>query len=432
MDTIQQEKNGCCNTEAAKPSGDLFPLSTASETGCCCDSSPPPASDSCCGTPAGSAEDVSCGAPAGPDEDVCCGAPAGPESGPYERPGYALCRFVKDFKETPAGLVPRVKALLDRSDHLGAVRVRIGLRRNDYKITPGLYCVGDPGPEAPVLATANYKLSFDALRKELQDVDAWILALDTRGINVWCAGGKKTFSAEELIRRIKASGLEKVVSHRELILPQLSANGVSARLVKKGSGFKVVWGPIRASDIKRFLDAGKKAEPSMRKVTFSFSERLALAPLELSHMVKYLPWVLVGAFLVSGIGTTIFSFHAAWSRGGILLLAFLAGILSGTIAVPLLLPWLPTRAFSLKGAIAGGIAGAAVIVFQVGHMVFLEGIALLLLTTALSSYLAMNFTGATPFTSPSGVEKEMRASMPFQAVATLLAAVAWIAAGFQG
>ncbi|MCP4689017.1 MAG: hypothetical protein GY859_13265 [Desulfobacterales bacterium] len=355
----------------------------------------------------------------------------GPESGPLERTGYTLCHFVEDFKETPAGPAPRVKAVLDRADLLGAFKVRIGVGRNNYKVTPGLYCVGDPGPGAPVLVTANYKLSFDALRKELQGRDAWILTLETRGINVWCAAGKKTFSTEELIRRIKASGLEKVVDHRELILPQLSATGVSARLVKKGSGFTVVWGPVRASDIGQFLDAGKKAEPAMRRVTFSFTERLVLAPLELSHVVKYLPWILAGAFLVSGIGSTIFSLHAAWLRGGMLLLAIMAGVLSGTIAFPLLLPWLPTRAFSLKGAIAGGVAAVAVIVLLIGRVAVLEGFALFLLTTAISSYLAMNFTGATPFTSPSGVEKEMRASIPFQAVATLLAAAAWVAAGFQ-
>jgi hypothetical protein len=44
----------------------------------------------------------------------------------------------------------------------------------------------------------------------------------------------------------------------------------------------------------------------------------------------------------------------------------------------------------------------------------------------------MNFTGSTPFTSPSGVEKEMRKALPLQAAALLLAMVAWVASAFVG
>ncbi len=61
---------------------------------------------------------------------------------------------------------------------------------------------------------------------------------------------------------------------------------------------------------------------------------------------------------------------------------------------------------------------------------FWEALALLLSTTAISSYLSMNFTGSTPFTSPSGVEKEMRKAIPLQAIAVLIAVVAWIGSGF--
>jgi hypothetical protein len=43
----------------------------------------------------------------------------------------------------------------------------------------------------------------------------------------------------------------------------------------------------------------------------------------------------------------------------------------------------------------------------------------------------MNFTGSTPFTSPSGVEKEMRKAMPLQAAVALIALVAWVGAAFK-
>ena len=56
----------------------------------------------------------------------------------------------------------------------------------------------------------------------------------------------------------------------------------------------------------------------------------------------------------------------------------------------------------------------------------------MLFTAAVGSYLAMNFTGSTPFTSPSGVEKEMRKAIPLQALAIFVALVAWIGAAFAG
>jgi hypothetical protein len=60
----------------------------------------------------------------------------------------------------------------------------------------------------------------------------------------------------------------------------------------------------------------------------------------------------------------------------------------------------------------------------------LESLTLLLITAAVSSYAAMNFTGATPYTSPSGVEKEMRQGIPIQIIAVVAAVIAWVAAPF--
>ena len=118
-----------------------------------------------------------------PDE-VCCGAPPGPQSSPDEKPGYDLLSFVDSFIDTPIGPVPRVKTSLERSDAAGTISARLGMRRDQYKIAPGLYAVGEPGPDSPVLVTANYKLTFDTLRRALISFDGWILVIDTRGINV--------------------------------------------------------------------------------------------------------------------------------------------------------------------------------------------------------------------------------------------------------
>ena len=359
-----------------------------------------------------------------PSTEVCCGSAPGPQSSPYEKPGYKLLHFVEVFVDTPIGPVPRVKTQLERTDFLGTIITRLGIERDHYKIAPGLYCVGNPGQDSAVLVTANYKLSFDTLRKELTLLDAWILVVDTRGINVWCAAGKALFGTREVVRCVNHSMLKKLVRHNQLILPQLAATGVSAHQVKKESGFAVLWGPVRAKDIQGFIANGRKVDGSMRQVTFSMGERIVLIPVELSQLPKPTMWLLPAIFLLSGIGTGFFSLSDAFSRGLMVLTAYAAGILGGAVAAPVLLPWIPLRAFALKGMLTGIAAGLAVAAIFHGRIIWAEALALLLITIVISSYLAMNFTGSTPFTSPSGVEKEMRRAIPLQAAAALIALVA--------
>jgi hypothetical protein len=364
------------------------------------------------------------------EEAACCGSQPGSECSRFARPGYELCGFVEEFIDTAVGPVPKIRTKLSMADHAMSILARFGIGRNSYSIAPGIYCTGRPSADSPVLVTANYKLTFDTLRVELSSVDAWILVLDTRGINVWCAAGKSLFSTEEVIKRVKTSGLNKIVSHRKLILPQLSATGVSAIEVKKRSGFKVVWGPIRANDIKKFLDAGMNADESMRRVTFTALERLILVPVEISFIVKPTLFILFGIFFLSGIGTEIFSLKDAWSRGIMAALAYATGIFAGAVFVPVVLPWLPGKAFSVKGAVTGIVAAVFVIMTLKDVANTWELTALFLCTTAVSSYLGMNFTGSTPYTSPSGVEKEMRKAIPIQALTGFASIVLWIGAAF--
>ena len=307
---------------------------------------------------------------------------------------------------------------------------RTGLTRNNYKVTPGLYAVGRPGPESPVLVTANYKLSFDELRFQLDTLDAWLLVADTRGINVWCAAGKGTFSTEEIILLVQQCCLQELVSHRVLILPQLGATGVAAFQVTKECGFKILFGPVRSSDLPAFLRNDNQADEAMRSVTFTLKERAVLIPVELYLLLKPLAIFIPLALLLSGIGPAIFSAANAWTRGLTLMGATLTGISSGTILVPLLLPWLPGRQFWVKGLLPGLAGGLACWGFSAAAANSLEGLALFLWITALSSYLAMNFTGATPFTSPTGVEHEMRRGIPLQSLTTAMGLLCWLLSPF--
>ena len=364
------------------------------------------------------------------EEIVCCGPSAVPRSSPNERPGYSLCPFVEDFVQTAVGPVPKIKTELSATDIVGTIKTRLSISRMSYKVAPGLYCAGNPDANSPVLVTANYKLTFDVLRRDIDGLDVCILVVDTRGINVWCAAGKKTFSTQEVIERVALTGLDRLLTHRKLVLPQLSATGVSAQQVKKGCGFEVIWGPVRAADIRSFLENGMKADADMRRVTFSFVERLVLIPVELSQVIKQMVWLLVFAFLLSGIGWELFSIKAAWLRGLIYFAAGVVGVFSGAVLAPALLPWVPTRVFAVKGAITGLITGAGVVWMFWSHLGGWGALGLIFCTIAISSYLAMNFTGSTPYTSMSGVEKEMRRAIPLQMAAGLLSVIVWVGSAF--
>jgi len=360
-----------------------------------------------------------------PASASCCPAPAR-----RELPGYTLCAYVEGWLNTPAGDVPQVSGRLTRRDTLGRWAMRWGLGRNHYKVAPGLYALGTPTEDSPVLVSANYKLSFDTLRRDVNTLDAWILVIDTKGINVWCAAGKGTFGTAEIISRVIATGLDRIVKHRELIVPQLGAPGVAAHEVKKGCGFKVTYGPVRAADLAAFLENGKTATAEMRRVTFTTRERFILTPVEITILWKKILWAALALFLLGGIGPGIFSFAAAATRGGTAIAVGLAGVIAGAVITPTLLPWLPGRAFALKGAIVGLAVSLLGLAICAGRIEFGDALATLLGLTAVTSFIAMNFTGSSTFTSPSGVEKEMRRFIPLQLAALLVAGVSFIWAGF--
>ena len=124
----------------------------------------------------------------------------------------------------------------------------------------------------------------------------------------------------------------------------------------------------------------------------------------------------------------------ALNHGLFTALAFFSAIVMGAILTPLLLPWLPGRAFSLKGFSLGLITAFVLVAFRFNELntwtVRLEGLAWVLLIPAVSAYLAMNFTGASTYTSLSGVKKEMRYALPVQIGAAVMGLILWIGSHF--
>lgn len=293
-----------------------------------------------------------------------------------------------------------------------------------------MYAVGHPGPDAPFLVTANYKLSFDAVRFSLKHVNAWLLVLDTRGVNVWCAAGKGTFSSEELILSVEQTRIKEITPRPTLILPQLAAPGVSLQKIEKECGLQALFGPIQAKDLTVFLQQKNTATEAMRSITFTMKERAVLTPVEFYLLLRPFAILALIAFLISGIGLTGFDFHEAGSRGLSMIVASVLGSISGSLLTPILLPWLPGRQFWIKGIWPALALGLLFSLSMAEQLALGERMALLFWTLAMSSYQSMMFTGSTPFTSLSGVEYEMHRGIPVQLLFTVLSLILWMSAPF--
>lgn len=308
--------------------------------------------------------------------------------------------------------MPHISSELTLADHLGACKARWGIERMSYMVPPGLYAIGTPTPESPVVVTANYKMTYDIVRRTMAGCNIWMLVLETYGINVWCAAGKGTFGTEEVVQRVTSCGLAQVVTHRQLILPILGAPGVAAHEVAKQCGFTVKYASIYAADLPKYLENGMLTTPDMRETNFSFYDRLVLIPVEVVLQLKSLAISSCLLFLV-------FAAFGGLSAGLEALAVYVGAVLSGTVLGPLLLPWLPTKSFAVKGAVAGLIWTLCIYYPTGGTWTILVTAAAFLILPAVSAYYTLNFTGCTTYTSRSGVKKEMRIALPAMGIAIM-------------
>lgn len=315
----------------------------------------------------------------------------------------------------PSNTIKTVSSVWTRRDAIGQIRCRLfDSFRMNYRVDPGIYAVGKPHKQSPVFASANYKLSFDILRRSLNGIDAWILVLDTKGINVWCAAGKGTFGTQELVSRIRSVSLETFVDHRRIIVPQLGAAGVHAHSVKEQTGFTVFYGPVHAIDIKTYMANGHKATREMRNVKFDMIDRLILVPMEFSQVIKKICLFIVFIFIIFGLNSEGIIFRPALHDGLPLFFMLLCAILTGSIATPVFLPYIPSASFAVKGWLMGLIPVLFLPAYMHGGItenIFLYVITLIFFPL-FSSFLALNFTGCTTFTSVSGVKRELKIAVP--------------------
>jgi NAD-dependent dihydropyrimidine dehydrogenase PreA subunit len=210
------------------------------------------------------------------------------------------------------------------------------LRMIPWSTEPGLYAVGNPDSDSPVVLTCNYDLTVRQVARVLAENDVWLVVAPSSGINVWCAAAGGHFGTHQIVTALKTCGIEAQVNHRRVILPQLSATGVLAREVSKRCGWKVRFGPAYATDLPRYLATGQKNDESMRRVHFRAFERMEMAfawgfPMALVVVILVAPfrsnWCLPLAILIICTALAIFSLYDRIpSKPGITLSAVITGI----------------------------------------------------------------------------------------------------------
>lgn len=265
------------------------------------------------------------------------------------------------------------------------------LRMLPHRAPTGLFAVGVPGPEAPVLVTGNYALTLRRLRQRLAGRDVWLLCADSRGINVWCAAGGGHFTHHDVIAAVRTSGLAERVSHRELVLPQLCATGVERRQVEEATGFRTRWGPARLEDLDAFLSRGRRAVQRERVMRFPPSDRLEMA----------VAWGWPFAAAATGVAWWL----AGWSAAA----GVFAGIAAAVVALYLATPRLRltgrVRWAAFAAAALGGLAVGAALALTLGADPGRLPVAAIAVLVAVGA-LAVDFEGTTPWyasaLAPSG------------------------------
>ncbi len=164
---------------------------------------------------------------------------------------------------------------------------------------------------------------------------------------------------------------------------------------------------------------------AMRAVRFGLRDRAVIVPVELAHSWPLFPAFAVLAVLIAYPGTGVEGLILSERWIAAFLLRFvssvsmlLGSLIMGTIGFPLLLPFLPGKFFSVKGCFLSGLwtVGVLVMARETIGSYPLVALSSALVGCAVSSYLAMNYTGASTFTCQRGTEREVSLSLPVMAI----------------
>ncbi len=122
----------------------------------------------------------------------------------------------------------------------------------------GIYPIGNPTEDSPVLITTNFALTYFIVSGEVEAsrVSSWLLVMDTEGLSVLTAWAAGKFVGDAIGQFVKKSGITEKVNHKKLIIPGFVA-AVSGDLEEElGPEWEVKIGPREAAHLTPFLKMG--------------------------------------------------------------------------------------------------------------------------------------------------------------------------------
>jgi len=135
------------------------------------------------------------------------------------------------------------------------------LRQNIYtdpqkpiQVQPGLYEINNPGPQAPVLVTTNFSITYFSVANEVEGagLPAWLLVTDAEGMSVLTAWAAGKFDAERIAKAVQAFNVADKVSHKQVVLPGHVAV-LSGELEAELPGWEIRVGPREAVDLPKYI-----------------------------------------------------------------------------------------------------------------------------------------------------------------------------------
>jgi hypothetical protein len=275
-------------------------------------------------------------------------------------------------------------------------------------IDPGLYKSGNPDENSPIIVTANYEFTFIKVMRDLKGLDAWVLCVDSNGINVWCAARGNDFGNNQLIEAVEATALNSITKRKSLFLPQLSAGGVAAPDLYKQSPkfpFKIVYGPVWSKDLPEFIKNRPPRKPEKMKLAkFTLKHRFRGFITHTTFLLrKIFALPLIAVFFVSLVLNLFGLFDKLWWSGEILMWILISnGLITFLFPISKF-----THRFIYKGIFFGVLNAIALGVLTY----FLHGsILYILLSTSfffwVSFFSTMSLSGYTMATSPREIQEE--------------------------
>ena len=246
--------------------------------------------------------------------------------------------------------------------------------------------------------------------RDLKDIDAWVLCVDSNGINVWCAARGNDFGNDQIIETIEATGIQNFTDKKTLILPQLSAGGVAIPLLlnKPEFPFKIVYGPIWSKYLPQFIKDRPARKPnSMKFARFTLKHRIRAGITHTTFLFRKIFLLPLICLFILFLGFNIFIglnwYHNLWWVGEIFLWILITNVL-----ISFLFPLSNfTRRFIYKGIFFSLIN---VVILGLLTWMIHNSIWYLLLNLCFFLWIAffstMSFSGYTMSTSPREIQAE--------------------------